>query len=157
MATKAEEQSALAASADPLTGEVLPFGETGLQAASAYGLANRVADLIRTPAEWQEYDQVDLAEWCNFDLIIHDVMFFDSQDYKNEDGSAREWVIIKLEDPRTKRVMTTATGGTVVVRKLRQLTQYKVNGQVRNMLPIVGQFRQHESRIRGQSDYFDLV
>lgn len=157
MATAQSKGTELAATADPLTGEVMPFEATALQAASAYGMEYRVSDLIRTPAEWEEFDQVNLDEWCNFDVIIHDAMFFESNDYQNDNGSAREWCIIKFEDPQSHRMMTTATGGMVVVRKLHQLMAYKVRGEERNLLPCVGQFRRHESSRKGASDYFDLV
>lgn len=152
MATAADKPTALAASADPLTGEVMPFGEAPLQAASAYGVEFRVSDLIRTPAEWQEFPQVPFEEICNVDLIIHDAMIFPSQEYEG-----REFTIMKLENPTTREVFTSLTGGSVVIRKLRELMEFRIRGEVRNVLPVAGQFRAHESKIRGHSDYYDLV
>lgn len=152
MTTSDKSKTALAASADPLTGEVLPFGTEPLQAASAYGVQHRVSDLIATPAAWAEYDQVKLDDWCNVDVIIHDVMFLDSIDREGQ-----QWMIILFQPTDSDERLTMAAGGAVLLRKLHQLKEFKANGEVRNVLPVVGQFRAHPSRIRGQHDYYDLV
>lgn len=135
-----------------LEGDVMPFGASALPAAADLGMAYRVADLIPTPAAWSEYAQVDIDELVNRDVILREVMFFDSA---ITEGA--EWCIILLTDPVTGEQVTTATGSSIVVRKMRKLIAFPQSNGPRNMLPCVARVTKTPSKTKGYSDYYDLI
>lgn len=133
-----------------LTGDVLPSNT--LPTAQSYGYPARVSDVIPTPDAWAEYDQIALDDLVDHDIIIEDLMMFPSLDYEG-----REWGIMLFADPATGERSTTAAGGTVLLRKLKQLKEWqRPDGSV-GMLPIVGRVLRKPSRVKGQHDYYDLI
>lgn len=150
-APKTDERGAVV-TVDGETGEVQSMGMDGLPAASNYGLPARVSDLIRTPDAWSEYEQRPVEECINVDLILLDCMIFDSVDYED-----RRWSIILARDPETNHFLTTACGGSVLVRKLETLSTMKRPDGTIGAFPIVGRILLKPSRTKGHQDYYDLV
>lgn len=136
-----------------IEGDVLPFGAAPLTVPSEFGVAQRVADLIPTPAKWAEYDQIDIDELVGEDFKLVDAMFFDS----TMEGAGDEWCIM-LGATRDGQVFTTMTGGSIVVRKLHKLMQFPIGGnEYRNVLPVVARITKTDSQTRGHSAYYDLI
>lgn len=111
---------------------------------------SRVGDFIRDPAAWQDFEKVDFDQLDGSEIVVHDVMFLKGDfqkadpDYaiilfaRVEDGIAPERVAGR-EVPVNAR--TTASGGSVLVRKLKQLSAYGPGNEGRtNVLPVIGTF-----------------
>lgn len=138
--------------ADPLTGEVIPFGATTLPSAASLGVEHRFADVIPSPEAWAEFEQIDIDDVLDVDLIIEDAMFLDSQ---INDGD--EWAIIKFTDPRSGGVFTTATGGSLILSRLRKVMHWRQGDREVNLLPMAGRITRTPSKTRGHSDYYNII
>lgn len=155
-ASKAEttplQEAAAAEGLEPISGDVIPFGVAGLPSAADYGHEYRVADLIPTPAKWAEYAETPIDDIVNQDVIIRDVMYFDSQ-IEGQD----EWAIVLFTVPATGEQRTTVTGSNILLRKLHKLQAFPIGDEKRNMLPIPGRFTKTPSQTKGHSPYYDLI
>ena len=138
--------------ADALTGEVMPFGATTLPSAASLGVAARFSDVIPSPEAWQEFEQVDIDDVLDVDLIIEDAMFLDSQ---ISDGDV--WAIIKFTDPRSGGTFTTATGAALILSRLRKVMHWQQNGRETNLLPMAGRITKTPSKTRGHSAYYNII
>lgn len=138
--------------ADPLTGEIVRSDHDPLPAGSEYGVDYRVSDVIPTPDRWAMYDQIDRESIVGMDVVILDFMVFESLKWAD-----RDWVIILLQRLGDTEPVTTACGGAVVVRKLNDLRNFTFPNGRQGAFPIAGRLVRRPSRVKGQSDYYDLI
>ena len=109
----------------------------------------RVSDVIDDPSKWAEYPQIDIETITGRDVVLRDVMIFPSQDYRDDDGNPRDWAIVLWALPESGELATSATGGSVAVRKLRTLRD-------EGRFPIIGAFELRAARTKGNQAYVDL-
>lgn len=126
----------------------------------------RVTEVIRDPAEWQDFEQVDIDLLDGSEIVVHDVMFLRG-DYERADPDFAVVLFAGPEDgidpvalngrPVPVNARTTSCGGAVFVRKLKMLSAYKDDAAA-SMLPILGRVVRRQSRAAGKPQpYYDFA
>lgn len=127
----------------------------------------RVSEIIRDPSEWANFPQVDVATLEGSTIVVHDVMFLrgnigqrDDMDYAilifgGPDDAPEVQTPNGVQVPRNAR--TTMCGGSVFVRKLKQLAGHgPANASDGNMLPVAGRIARRQGK-NFPTPYFDFV
>jgi len=126
----------------------------------------RVSEVIRDPAEWQDFEQVDVDLLDGSEIVVHDVMFLRG-DYERPDPDFAIVLFAGPEDgiaderlngrPVPVNARTTSCGGAVFVRKLKQLSGYAAD-DAPSLLPILGRVVRRQSKASGKPQpYYDFA
>ena len=87
----------------------------------------RIGDYVTIAAgERLEGDKVDIEDILGVDIVLKDFVFIEStkfQDEKNPDGTPKkgEFAVLQFSKVGEDKVLTTACGGKVVVRALKEM------------------------------------
>lgn len=112
----------------------------------------RVGDIFPSPDKWNMYTQVDLDDVVDRELVLVDVMFFDSLTFDNS-----EWMITLAMEREQNTMITFSGGGSVLLRKLHGLKESQKLDGTPGLFPINGRITRHESSTKGFHDYYDLI
>lgn len=126
----------------------------------------RVSEIIRDPAEWQEFEQVDIDLLDGSEIVIHDVMFLRGE-YERSDPDFAIILFAGPEDriaperlngrPVPENARTAACGGSVFVRKLKMLAHHP-DADGASQLPILGRVVRRQSKAAGRPQpYYDFA
>ncbi|MBA7569839.1 hypothetical protein ES708_11581 [subsurface metagenome] len=92
-------------------------------------------------AIFPEAVQVELKDILGVDILI--------KDYASMVGENGSYIIISFERPDGPGEFSTACGGIIVQRKVREALS-------RDLLPLVGAITKVPSKVKGHSAYYDL-
>lgn len=82
----------------------------------------RIGDYVNVAgAERLEGDRTDIEDILGEDIVLKDFVFIESTKFKEEGKATGEFAVLQFSKVGEEKVLTTACGGKVVVRALKEM------------------------------------